>query len=239
MLLPYIDQAPLYNKYNFETTAQAWNSQANAAAAAATINVDPVTSGNAAVVKTILPAFLCPSDPGTKRIADVGTNYGISPANTGSGGAKTSYDFSAVSWATGACENWAGTNQATRFMFGDSSRCRISDVTDGTSNTVAMAEMTLTICNGRANAWGYRGWVMPGLNLASTVPNLWEYPASASCVPLMVGRLGSWGRTGSLHTGGLHILMGDGSVRFLSENVSATTRSRLAYIADGNPLGEF
>jgi len=44
---------------------------------------------------------------------------------------------------------------------------------------------------------------------------------------------------GSLHTGGAHVLMGDGAVRFISENIDATTRNNLAYIADGNPIGEF
>lgn len=54
-----------------------------------------------------------------------------------------------------------------------------------------------------------------------------------------MGRLGDWSTVGSLHTGGAHILLGDGAVRFLSENIDATTRNRLAYIKDGQPLGEF
>jgi prepilin-type processing-associated H-X9-DG protein len=42
-----------------------------------------------------------------------------------------------------------------------------------------------------------------------------------------------------MHTGGMQALLGDGSVRFISENIDATTRQRLAYIADGNVIGEF
>lgn len=53
------------------------------------------------------------------------------------------------------------------------------------------------------------------------------------------GRLGEWGEPGSTHTGGLHILMGDGGVRFLSQNVDRTTQQRLSRISDGNTLGEF
>jgi hypothetical protein len=43
----------------------------------------------------------------------------------------------------------------------------------------------------------------------------------------------------SEHVGGIHILMGDGTVRFLSENISLTTFYNLADIADGNQTGEF
>jgi prepilin-type processing-associated H-X9-DG protein len=42
-----------------------------------------------------------------------------------------------------------------------------------------------------------------------------------------------------MHTGGCHVTLADGSVRFISENIDATTRARLGYIADGNPVGEF
>lgn len=53
------------------------------------------------------------------------------------------------------------------------------------------------------------------------------------------GRLGEWGDPGSTHTGGMHALLGDGAVRFISENIDSNTRKDLANIADGNPLGEF
>ena len=53
------------------------------------------------------------------------------------------------------------------------------------------------------------------------------------------GTLGEWGSVGSLHTGGMHVLMGDGAIRFVSENLDSTTRQRLGYIADGNTVGEF
>ena len=42
-----------------------------------------------------------------------------------------------------------------------------------------------------------------------------------------------------MHTGGLQILLADGSVRFISENMSLVTVNSLAYIADGAVLGDF
>jgi len=44
---------------------------------------------------------------------------------------------------------------------------------------------------------------------------------------------------GSNHVGGAHFLLLDGSVRFLSENMSQTTFSYLGSRADGKVLGEF
>ncbi len=52
MMLPNLDQAPLYNKANF-SVAQSDS-----------------TSGNLAICQTILPAFLCPSDPTQSRLTD-------------------------------------------------------------------------------------------------------------------------------------------------------------------------
>jgi len=43
----------------------------------------------------------------------------------------------------------------------------------------------------------------------------------------------------SQHDGGVNVLLGDGSVRFLSETVHMTTYRNLAARDDGNPLGEF
>ena len=43
----------------------------------------------------------------------------------------------------------------------------------------------------------------------------------------------------SKHSGGAQFLLGDGSVRFISQNVNQATYANLATIADGNVLGEF
>ena len=44
---------------------------------------------------------------------------------------------------------------------------------------------------------------------------------------------------GSLHVGGCHFAMGDGAVRFVSENTNITVLRNLSIRDDGNVVGEF
>tara|TARA_R110002111_G_C5886574_1_gene362864 strand:+ start:71 stop:637 length:567 start_codon:yes stop_codon:yes gene_type:complete len=187
-------------------------------------------------VKNLITVFLCPSDDASPIIPQATAHYGISATNTGTGGAKTNYDYITVS-PYSSCENWTLAGLTSRCMFGDNSKCRMDDVKDGTSNTLMMGETTRYVYNGGTNAWGYRGHVMVGLNLVSYPINLFWY---STAVPqnLPPGRLGSWSYAGSLHTGGAHFLFADGSVHFLSENIDTITRQNLARMADGNVIGE-
>lgn len=230
MLLPYLDQSNLYDKYDSSNPA----SFQSTTTTGSFTGLDPYTSGNAEVVKTKVVSFLCPSDSGGELITATGSSYGISPLNTGHGGAKTNYDFVTTSGYT-SCDNWTSLALTTRCMFGDNSRCRLDDVKDGTSNTIMMAETTRDVRNGGTNAWGYRGHVMVGLNLISYPINLFSYGG----VDYPQGKLGSWSYAGSLHTGGMHCLIADGSVHFISENLDTTTRQNLVRMADGNILGEW
>ncbi len=50
-----------------------------------------------------------------------------------------------------------------------------------------------------------------------------------------------WGRYAarSNHSGGVQIVMGDGSAHFVSNTIDAATWQNLGDRADGNPLGKF
>src|SRR5262249_23502974 len=119
-----------------------------------------------------------------------------------------------------------------RYMFGENSNAKITDVTDGTSNTFMLGEETVTVYNGRSSCWGYRGWVMTGVDPASAGINNWTYPV-AGFTPIP-GRLGSWRRAASLDRGGCLFARGDASVRFVRDSTPTTTLQQVARMGDGN-----
>jgi len=118
-------------------------------------------------------------------------------------------------------------------MFGENSTTKIVDIKDGTSNTFMLGEQTVLTSNGESNPWGYRGWVMTGVDPNGGI-NVWVVTAG---VP-QVGNLSSWGQAGSLHTGGgCNFAMGDGSVRFVRAAIGSTALIQSCYMADGtNPV---
>jgi prepilin-type processing-associated H-X9-DG protein len=133
-------------------------------------------------------------------------------------------------------------------MFGENSDLKIAAVGDGMSNTLMVGETTVEPrCNGWGPAWGYRGWVQTGIDPQRTTSgqgiNDWSLNATwTTCGmvggsnPPKVGRLGDWGRAGSLHTGGAMFAFGDGSVRFVAETIPAATLRWFCTINGGEVL---
>jgi hypothetical protein len=131
-------------------------------------------------------------------------------------------------------------------MFDDGSACAPQHVTDGLSNSVAMAETWRSCCCNGSNAdWATRDWVQNGLTLISKPLNYtfiwisWGTPPYECNTQHSGQRLGDWATAGSWHPGGLNVVLGDASVRFLSQNADYQIRERLSYIGDGNPVGDF
>lgn len=114
-------------------------------------------------------------------------------------------------------------------MFGENSKTKFAMVSDGTSNTFMVGESTFDVFNGRCSSWAYRGWVMTGIDPAGDGINNWFFSTAPASIP---GRLGSWGRAGSMHIGGAHFTMADGAVRFVSQNMNLTLLGNLSRMAD-------
>jgi prepilin-type N-terminal cleavage/methylation domain-containing protein len=238
LLLPYVDQSPLYNTVNFSTAMGTWNPGGGTLAGGATI-----LPANAAVSGTKLSLLLCPSDDGPQTYPSDST-YGCSP---GTPAYRTSYGFSVkngMMWDSGVGNLWVNEPRDSRGMFGVSSNCNFRDVRDGLSNTVAVAETTLDVYDGVTDSWACTQHVGMGVQFANspsvTINNwyccTWQSPPNQNFRP---GRLGEWGSPGSVHTGGMHVLLGDGAVRFISQNINTTTQQYLGYISDGQTVGEF
>ncbi len=83
-----------------------------------------------------------------------------------------------------------------------------------------------------------RGYRWASGNAPFTSMNTILPPNSELCIAFGATGLGIMPPS-SQHQGGVHILMGDGAVRFVSENIDRDTYRNLGGIADGNVLGEF
>ena len=262
MLLPYIEQTNVYNNINFNFR---WD------------NNNGGTQNNT-MARSRIPAFVCPSDPG----ANATYTANMSP---------TSYGFSAgpgASWAMAG--NPIGFATLVRGS-------RIRDITDGTSNTIAMSEMQIGLNSGAYVAgapnrfnWhrvvtgsalrGARGARFDGRIAAdrtaiNTYYNAclatydsgggWDGASDEQGRFWASGRVywGPWHTTlvrpnaghscdndasvtdmsvkepSSYHTGGVQVLLADGSVKFTSENIDQGVWMGAGSINLGETLGEW
>lgn len=252
-VLPYIEQSTMYGALNLSLPTGSYNRAGSPTIPAP--QGDPFTNGNGRIVSTALPAFQCPSDPGATHWRGASVNYDISAAAAAAQmyGALSNYDFSVERYSNSMTQ-WVrrGTivatvfgipNTRTRRMFGLHSNSTMRDIADGTSNVAMIIEGTREVKNGVGATWGFAKWVSNGIDLGSDKINFWPCCPWWTTTPpdsdVKPGRTRNWGAAGSNHTGGCQITLADGSVRFISENIDDRVRLYLAYIDDGNPLGEF
>lgn len=229
LMLPFVEQQALYDEFDFNYASGEYVRTSAATLLGGSGIAD--ASGNADVVSQKVEAFLCPSDSGTIKHSTTSTHYATSPGS-GKAGIKTNYDFSAdksywyFNW-------WSHQSLRDKYMFGENSYSTMASVVDGTSNTVAMAETLRTVANGQCPAWGYRGWVMTGIDLEYGI-NVTDIPASWSWYTGdrrdRAQRLRDWGMGGSLHPGGLQVCLGDGSIRFIAEETDKTILKAISTI---------
>ncbi|QDT41814.1 putative major pilin subunit [Gimesia alba] len=250
MTLPFMDQAPLYNKMNFDDITNTSGSTSSFP------GMDSVSNDSART--TTIPILLCPSNPQPKLTSSA-MHYDFS----GSGGnsralqaARTDYVGSMGYIWTGwkDCSD-TGSNGAPWVDAGrdithnDLSRvggifwyrgsARIRDIVDGASNTIAIYEN---------HHWNFSkkfpsevnkcaAWISP-LGAIDT------HTSSINADPEEIAggngaddtRCTNWS---SSHVGGAHGLLTDGSVRFVSENLDLGINKALVTKAGGETLGEF
>lgn len=237
LLLPYLEQQTMHSRLNFgeafSHVGPAPQTQGNIRPSIRPIAGNAGTSGNAAVLGEIVPVFVCPSD--RRDMIYLGTT-GVYAILNGSGvaGVKTNYDFSAYRSDYWTFNDWTTMSPSVKRMFGENSDTNTASVTDGTSNTIAVGETCHWVANGSCPAWGFRGWVMTGVDLAVginefTIPATYTWVADRTTI---LGRLRDWGLVGSAHPGGANIVLGDASVRFVSENTDRTVLAAIATMSN-------
>lgn len=242
LLLPFVEQGPLYDRYDFSqaSCSQTYNGVA--------VVGDPTV--NQPVVTTKLALFSCPSEPDPGLWTD--------STNTAIKGAPGNYSL-----AWGGMNDWFGgydwyNSNPAQGMFGNNGAARIEDVRDGTSNSIAAGESLKYTCMGIVSAWGVGRYSLG--YVSSTTDSAWirysllnatlkQSGQSSACLTSGSSACtGSCGGAGlpychwvfaSKHPGGANFVMGDGSVRFVGQDIDKTTWQNLNYIHDGNILGNF
>jgi prepilin-type N-terminal cleavage/methylation domain-containing protein/prepilin-type processing-associated H-X9-DG protein len=246
LLLPFIEQGPLYQQFNLNATFGNFTSkslnQPGPSPTSKFATPDAVASGNAALSSVKINLLLCPSDNGDPTIAP-SPYYSPDLGQTGIRATKTSYDFISNSAGVGYFNYWSNSSLGTRYMFGENSTTRITDVTDGTSNTLMMGEQTLRLYNGVTSSWAYTGWVSVGIDPVggwnTTYPaqglNIWNYNnnPSPNNTP---GQRASWYNAASLHAGGVNFVFADGSVHFINQTIDVQSLTYLSRMADGQVI---
>ncbi|MDB5338151.1 MAG: hypothetical protein JWN70_3770 [Planctomycetaceae bacterium] len=210
--LPYIDQGPLYN--------------------ALAPNGNNFPSSPTTLTKTILPVFLCPSDPSP----NIHTATAMGGDGSTTGHAKSNYPAIFGSLGVVYVQNTAAN---TRGIFWYNSATRIRDITDGASNTIMVTERYWDGGDSETR----RGAIWAGKCDGSTgllnVGNKYGNILRAANDPDWVVKGLNNNAAASMHVGGVHFVLGDGGVRFISQNIDGATYQLLAQMADGQVVGSF
>jgi prepilin-type N-terminal cleavage/methylation domain-containing protein/prepilin-type processing-associated H-X9-DG protein len=246
LMLPMIEQGNLANSFNFILGVEGYAGSGLAVAAG--------FFANSTVSATKISTFQCPSD--RENRFQVSTSYS---GGALSGPILTKGNY-AVSWGN---TNW-GAQHKTSLMsqhrasaFGHNGKISLASVTDGTSNTVFVAEVLQGATNDiRGVMWSS----IPGGGSFMTrfTPNgLKDYlnfrsdgdflnnNAGLFCTSEPVQQLPCFPNAGdndafagsrSRHPGGVNVMMGDGSVRFVKNSINHETWIGLNTIATGEVI---
>jgi prepilin-type N-terminal cleavage/methylation domain-containing protein len=242
-LWPYIEQSTLYGQYD---QTRDFHVSPN--------NTPSTTDG---LISRPVAMYYCPSDPGNSGPGQ----YWKGDTNWRT---RLNYVVNQGRWPEGASvpesqrqglfrsHNTSNPQAPTPGGFG------FRDMTDGSSNSLAMAEILLPATDGAVAAqrdsrgdamnnsgdsrWAFHTTLSPN---SSSPDRLNDCGANASLPARNLPCIAATGSNPiavaarSLHTGGVQVLLGDGSVRFVSQNIDLGTWRALGTIQNGEVMGEF
>ncbi|HVW02603.1 MAG TPA: DUF1559 domain-containing protein [Planctomycetaceae bacterium] len=253
-LNPYLDQSNVYNLMNLTAPTYASTAPYNIA--------DP---NNAVAVGITVPMFLCPSDRGQPVALNA---YGVNQLGPTNYAACQGSGLNSQGGAPGSPYNADG-------VFFANSGISFGGITDGSSNTVAMAESLLgegaqtfggtpagdihrtyawlevdTLSDSQcASPGGFNvqyplgfAWFSGEMRCGAYNHYYGPNPPNWDCVsnaPSLGFTAIGWRAARSMHVGGAQILLCDGSVRFVSNNIYLPTWRALATRSGGEVVSQY
>jgi len=215
LILPYLEQAPLYNQFIFtERFSVMWNRA-----------VYHGHATNHEAGNRRLSVYECPSDALATAEHHLSNYRGVQGGGVNHDCGATQYRF----YRNGILY----VNSSTRFR----------DIPDGTSNTFLCGETIYNTIPATSSTGQSMGWASTvslrndgrhSGNLTATRDgiNSWDGNPETSSANVVTSQIFS-----SRHSGGCHFLMADGSVQFFNENMDISTYRSLGIRDDGLPIG--
>lgn len=253
-ILPYIDQAPMYNVNNFSNDTDSSGNFCRSQGTPCYTSQHQMAALNTAGVKThansVITVLGCPSDPlgmtpyggpvSPGNSENMNGNYhgvcgnvnSVTRANNNYGpGSRHRIFLPATSSGSGYKIGSYNPGSEYNGMFGYALKVNLGMVTDGTSNTFMIGERAVDA----SHSWG---WTITGTEGDSMLGT--GAPMKGGPFTVANGYTSSTSPYfNSHHVGGAHFLMGDGAVRFVSTSISSLTYQALGTRAGGEVVGEF
>jgi len=239
MLLPFLEQSAIYERYNFSVC-----SSMSSPYGIAVTGTDLINDG---LYNASLPFLECPSDPsaGVRSTVDVGVPSSFYSRRNA---VQTSYLFSSGVFTDYDSDWQTKSTDIRQGAFGNDVGAKFNAFIDGLSNSIAIGEAT----GGRfKTSTSYGPWGLTGahtcchgrvvsssttiLTQSEAAPYQNDWNVNAAYLGDALGRTYAWA-FGSKHPGGAQFVFADGSTHFISDSMEYLTLLRLAYIHDGQPV---
>ncbi|MBL4883827.1 MAG: DUF1559 domain-containing protein [Planctomycetaceae bacterium] len=261
-LLPYAEQAPLFDRLSFDGAHPGWTGSGTGAA----VN-GPAANGH------VIPTMHCPSTPMDKLVSAGGGFMIDSPSYVGISGAVDedrvssavptvdTDGFSELRQRNGSncCtggKTWTGFHSGGGMLVANDS-ISLAKATDGTSSTMMMAEISDFMFDAAGNKVDTRGgtphgWLMgtsgggrttgwngPSDRRFNTTSVRYSPGTTDYTLPGVDRNYGPNNPLNSPHTGGVQCVFADGHVQFISDSINLPTLKYLCTRDDGRVVGEF
>lgn len=247
-ILPFIEQAPLYNALDFSLEGTPWTPA----------NFEGQVDASGKLYRFYdIAAYQCPSEPSPNRDGHSNkTNYALSMGNQAMPGHGHAWgrctDYPGNNFGTGPAGhgNSANSTQISGFVSRVNWASKFRDLVDGSSNIIAGGEVRPQCGDHLRNGWFHFNstWVATTAPINYPIKCVREDPGWNSGTADPANGRGpcnhwqNWQTSQgfkSRHTGGAQFVLGDGSVQFLSENMDYLLYQRLGDRRDRQPVGEF
>ena len=231
-VLPYVEQGNLFDNYEHN---RKYGVPVDTARYAATTNRD--------VTERRIPVYSCPSDMEARSWTVTHHNY---VANHGNTNFVQQGEFLGVKFGGAPFLHNAGDSPigiATAVV----RTAKFRDIIDGTSNTLLMSE---TLQGQNMDLRGFSWWghgqhfetfLPPNSNQPDALQSA-SYCKNNPPNPPCIGASTAYPEVlaaRSRHTGGVHVLLGDGAVRFVSDNIDLFLWQGLGTTRGQEVLGQF